>query len=284
MLDKFIEKWSSLIALSLILIIQFLFLSGMFGEISLSSLFKDFYTILHLTFTVAANIITTIIATDAGIEVGIISDEFKKSNEANNKLNLKIQPLRREFTTYIRKTNQEIIEETKENFLMDRGYLSEDELTPKELKEYKKLKFTTYDVDNVTSPLYVEDGKKGRKIKVGVTFDANEHKRKGKLKKAFMGVITGSMTINLVFGLKSVREAFLNLLIVVAGILITYIMYRTPVVHIFKRRLPNQVEIKFTLWQGFEPRIEEFKQEVIKIDKIREQTKPIQLPYTKKED
>lgn len=279
MIEK-IDEWYNGILLALIVIIQFLLAAGLFGDFKIQNLYEDFFTAVYTMFTITANVMATIIGADAGIEVGLKSGEFEKANDINNGLNNRIQPLRREFSLYIRTLNREIIAETKENFLIDKGKIDESELTDVEMKEFKKLKFKTYNPSNMTTPLYVENANRGAKINVGANFDAKEYKRKGAFKKAFGGILLAFLTVDIAFSFTNLGQTMAKTAVVLTGIGLTYLIYKRPVVQILKRKLPNQVEIKASLWEGFQPRKSEFQEKLEVLDKKREQSSAKFLPYS----
>lgn len=259
-----LQKWYSWIVILLIIVVHFFFLAGAFGDFNIQNIITDPYAIIHLVFTTASSVIMTGVGADKGIERGLETPEFQKADKLNNETNLKIQPHRRAFNLYIRTLNQESKEEVQENFLMEHGVLSERELTKKQLKKFKKLKYVKYDTSNAILPLFYEQTR-GNKVKIEATFDPKAHKRKGMIKKAFLGVLTSALTVDLIFNFKNFGDAFATILMVVSSLILVYTLHLMPPIYKLKQELPNKVINKFTLWQGFEGRKDEMY-ELLKVE------------------
>lgn len=248
--DDFVDKFYNWIIILLVTTIHFFYLAGMFAEFDLIKTVTDFHSMVHLAFTVLSNVIMAGIGVDKGIEIGLMSEEFKKADLINDEINRKIIPKRREFVKYVRDLTKQSKKEAQEDFLIQNGVSEVSELSAFKRFKYKRVPYTKHDIKDITLPLYFEKGR-GNKIKYDASFDPKGYRRKGQLKKAIFGILTGAMSLDLVFRFDNFGNAFGTIIMLASSLIIVYFLYKMPPIYILKRNLPTKVANKYALYEGF---------------------------------
>ena len=210
----------------------------------------DWRTWVHVLFVIYLNVMMVNGAFDNGVSVGINSQEFSLADKLNNKIITSVNNEMEDFREYIKKLNQHELQTLRDDFLFKVGDKKFEELTRKERRKYKKLKPLRHDIYGFNLPLYYEMSKSGQ-----VAYQASIKKNQGKLwkqiGKIFTGALFAGMTVNVVFSIGNIGPAFVSLMIISAGLILTYLLTFFPQVFKFKNDLPKKVILKKTLYDSF---------------------------------
>ena len=251
-MTKFMDKvyknsvWF-VIGLSLLAYLAFRVMSFS-GDIQ--STLTDFQTYVQLLFVIFINVNMVSGAYDSATNQGISCEEFDNADKLNNKIIESVNNEMSDFRAYIKRLNQHELLNIQEDFLFKVGDKKVEDLTDKELKAYNKLKPIRHNIYGFNLPLYYEMSR-NHEIKYSASIKTNEGKRKNQIRKIFTGALFGGMTINMMFAVENVGAAFTSLVIIMAGLAITYVMTFVPQLFKFKVELPKKVILKNTLYTGY---------------------------------
>lgn len=210
----------------------------------------DWRTWIHTAFVIFLNTTMLSGAFDSGVSVGINSEEFEIADKLNNKLIGSVNNEMEDFRKFIKILNQHELKNIQEDFLFKVGDKKVEDLTKRELKQFKKLKPVRHDIYGFNLPLYYELSKNGT-IKYQASIKKNQGKFFRIIKKVVSGAMFAGMTINVVFSVGRVGPAFVSLLIISAGLVMTFLLTFFPQVYKFKVELPKKVILKNTLYDSY---------------------------------
>lgn len=233
-----------------VLLVGYFFYRTLSYEGSLEQTMSDWRTWVHLVFVVFLNITMVSGAYDIGGNTGLTSEEFDLADKLNNRIITSVNNEMDGFREYIKNLNAHELKSIQEDFLFAVGDKTVDELTPKELRKYKKLKPIQHNIYGFNLPLYYEVSKNG-KIEYRASIRKNEGKLWKQTQRGFMGLLFGAMTVNIVFGWANVVDALVSVLIIAAGLSATFILIFFPQVFKFKYRIPKKVLLKQTLYESY---------------------------------
>ena len=240
-LDK-LYKGSVWIIIVLSLIAYFAYRVMSFdGDVMLT--LYDYQTYVQLLFVIFINVNMVSGAYDNATSQGINSEEFDLADKLNNKIIESVNNEMQDFRTYIKRLNQHELVNLQEDYLFKVGDKTVDELTDKELKEYKALKPIRHNIYGFNLPLYYELSK-NREVSYAASIKKNEGKRIKQIKKVFSASLFALMTINMMFATDNVGAAFTSLVIISVGLALTFIMTFVPQYYKFKVELPKKVILK----------------------------------------
>ena len=244
-----IYRHSVWILISVLLIGYFVYRTTSF-EGSLEAVINDWRTWVHLIFVVFLNVTMVSGAYDIGNNIGLTSDEFELSEELNNKIITSCNNEMEGFREYIKALNDNELKSIQADYLFSIGDKKVDDLTPKELKRYNKLKPIQHNIYGFNLPLYYEISRNG-KIEYKASIKKNEGKLWKQIQRAFVGVLFGAMTVNLVFSAENLGDAFASLMVIATGLIATFILVFFPQVFKFKYEIPKKVLRKHTLYNSY---------------------------------
>jgi len=219
-------------------------------EGSIEKTINDPQTWIQLLFVIWLNVNMVSGAYDNATGSGLRSEEFELADKLNNKIIKSVNNELKDFREYVKKLNNHELISVQEDYLFKVGDKTFEELTKKELKEYKKLKPLRHNIYGFNLPLFYEATRSGN-IEYRASLRKNEGKRKRQLKKVFTGVLFGAMTVNMVFNINNVGSAFLSLVIIMGGLIMTYLMTYFPQLRKFKYDIPQKVVLKNTLYNSY---------------------------------
>lgn len=248
LLDR-VYKGSVWIIITLSLIAYFTYRVMSFDG-SLSATLLDYQTYVQLLFVIFINVNMVSGAYDSGTTNGINSEEFNLADEVNNKIIQSVNNEMTDFRAYIKKLNQHELITLQEDYLFKVGDKKLDELTDDELKEYHKLKPIRHNIYGFNLPLYYELSK-SHEVSYAASIKKDEGKRKKQIRKIFSAALYATMTINMMFAMDNVGAAFLSLVIISVGLILTFVMTYIPQVYKFKVELPKKVLLKNNLYNSF---------------------------------
>ena len=205
---------------------------------------------LHLIFVTYLNVIMAGSAFDSGLQWGIMSAEFEEADKLNDKLIKEAKNDIKPFRGFISDLNREELETVREDFLFNIGDKTVDKLTPKEKMAYDKLTAVQHDIEGFNFPLYYTVTK-GGKIKYDASIDVGKRKTSLMIQRAFTGLLFGAMTVNVSFALSNLTDAVMSVLVIVAGLFITFVMIAFPQYFKLKNIIPKKVIMKHNLWQTY---------------------------------
>ena len=248
LLDK-VYKSSVWIIISLSLVAYFAYRVMSFdGEIAATLL--DYQTYVQLLFVIFININMVSGAFDSGTSQGVSSVEFDLADKVNNKIITSVNNEMKDFREYIKRLNEHELINMQEDYLFKVGDKKLEDLTPNELKAYKKLKPIRHNIYGFNLPLYYELSK-NQEVSYGASINKNQGKRIKQFKKIFSAALFGTMTINMMFSVDNVGDAFISLIIISVGLILTFIMTFVPQLYKFKVELPKKVLLKNTLYNSY---------------------------------
>lgn len=217
---------------------------------SLQQTASDWRSWLHILFVVFMNVTMVGSAYDTGTSVGTSTDEYKLSDELNNKIITSVNNEMEDFRIYTKKLNDHELQNIREDYLFSIGDKKLEDMTKKELKMYKKLKPIQHNIYGFNLPLFYEISKNG-KVSYQSSVRKNQGKNSQKIKKAFIGIMFGGMTINVSFAMDGVGDALISLLVISLGLITTFLMIYFPQVFKFKFELPQKVILKKTFYDSY---------------------------------
>ncbi len=248
-----------------VLLVGYFFYRTMTFQGSIEQVLNDWRTWVHVLFVIILQVEMVSGAFDIGNNTGLGSAEFELSDKLNNKLITSVNNEMQDFRTYIKKLNAHELVSIREDYLFSIGDKSVEEMTPKELKHYNKLKPIQHDIYGFNLPLYYEMSKNGH-IEYKASVKKNEGKRWKQVQRAFTGLVFAAMTVNVVFGWGNVGDALVSVLIIASGLIATFMLIFFPQVWKFRVELPKKVMRKNTLYNSYI----EFKQGTHKLKEIKQ--------------
>jgi len=210
----------------------------------------DPQTYIQLMFVIFLNVNMVSAAFDSGVSTGLTSEEFELADELNNKIITSVNNEMADFRDYIRKLNEHEKIMIEEDFFFKVGDKKLEDLTKQELKEYNALQPIRHNIYGFNLPLYYEMTKSGE-ITYKASIQQNQGKRKAQVKKIFTGAMFGAMTINMLFSVENVGTAFISLMVITVGLIITFLMSFVPQIFKFKYAIPKKVILKNTLFKSY---------------------------------
>jgi len=217
---------------------------------TLQSTLQDPHTWIQIIFVIWLNVNMVSGAYDSGTSNGLNSEEFELADDLNNKLITNVNNEMKDFRDYVRKLNDHELVTVREDYLFKVGDKTKEELTEEELAEYENLKPIRHNIYGFNLPLYYEVTKNGH-IDYQASIKKNEGKLKKQIRKGLTGVLYGAMTVNMMFALENVGDAFISLIIISVGLMITFLMTYIPQVFKFKYEIPKKVILKNTLYNSY---------------------------------
>lgn len=217
---------------------------------TLESTVRDHNTWIQILFVIWLNVNMVSGAYDSGTSNGLNSEEFELADKLNNKLIKNVNNEMKDFRSYVKALNVHELVTVQEDYLFKVGDKTVDELTEEERKEYDNLKPIRHNIYGFNLPLYYEVTKDGN-INYQASMKKNEGKLKKQIRKGFTGVLFGAMTVNMMFVLNNVGTAFVSLLIISVGLIITFLMTYFPQIFKFKYEIPKKVILKNTLYDSY---------------------------------
>lgn len=237
----------------------------------IESVATDPNTWLNIGFVIWLNLNVQSGAINSGISTGVDSDEFKAADEVNNKIIKSVNNEMAEFRKYVKTLNYNERVNVEDNFLFKYGVESKDLLTKKQLKKFKKLKPIKHDIGGFNLPLYYELTKNGE-INYASSFNKNKGIWTRRLGKVISGVLFGAISVNIVFNVSGLGEAMMSVIVISAGLIITYLASFMPPMFRLKFAIPKGVILKHTLyssyvdWKNGTHKLKEIPIEVPKVD------------------
>lgn len=207
-------------------------------------------TWLNIGFVIWLNLNVQSGAINSGISAGVDSDEFKAADEVNNKIIKSVNNEMAEFRKYVKTLNYNERVNVEDNFLFKYGVESKDLLTKKQLKKLKKLKPIKHDIGGFNLPLYYELTKNGE-INYASSFNKNKGIWTRRLGKVISGVLFGAISVNIVFNVSGLGEAMMSVIVISAGLIITYLASFMPPMFRLKFAIPKGVILKHTLYSSY---------------------------------
>lgn len=220
-------------------------------EASIENTITDWQTWVHTIFVVYLNIMTVSLSLDTATEHGLNLEEFELADDLNNKLIKKYNASKKEFRAYVKALNEHELRSMQEDFLYNHGAESEDDLSPKLRRLYKKLKPIRHDIYGYNLALFYEITKNGE-VKYKSSIAKNEGKRKKQISKGIMGIVFSAMSVNMALTVSNLSSALVSLVVILSGLFITYFMIYTPQLNKFKKEIPKKVLGKKILMDSFE--------------------------------
>jgi len=210
---------------------------------SIEQAINDWRNWLHLIFVTYLNIIMAGSAFDSGLQWGIVSAEFEQADKLNDRLIKEAKNDIKPFRNFISDLNREELETVREDYLFNIGDKTVDDLTPKEKKTYDKLKAVQHDIEGFNFPLYYTVSK-NNKISYDASLNVGKKKTLIIIQRGFTGLLFGAMTVNVTFALSNLVDAFMSVLVIIAGLFITFIMIAFPQYFKLKNIVPKKVIMK----------------------------------------
>lgn len=246
-----VVKHSVWVVLILSLVLYFAFqIMSFSGDIT--QIYLDWTAWLNVGIVVVLNVQMVSAATDAALNHGINTEEFKLADDINNKLIIKYNNNKEAFREYVRDINKHDLESRREDYLFSIGDKTVDELSPKELKKYNKIKGVVHNIHGFNTALLTEPSGNGKEIKYGIEVNIKKNMLRKKLSKVLNGVLLAGLTINMAVNFGNFGNAFTSLLVITGGLAITFIMIYVPLYTKLKHTVPSAVMRKHTLFSGFE--------------------------------
>lgn len=210
----------------------------------------DIQSLIHLLFVIFLNIVVVGGANDKGVQEGLLSVEFEKADELNNKLIKLYNNNKDEFRNYVKKLNIHERLVLEEDYLFSVGDKAFGNLTKKEIRKFKRLKPIYHNIFGFNLPLYYESQKNGN-VEYGASYDKRKGKTKAMAKKIITGLLFGAMTINMIVDISNFGNAIISLLIISSGLVMSYLINFFKPLFTLKYELPKKVIQKYTLYDSF---------------------------------
>jgi len=246
---------------------------------SIEKALLDWRTWLHVAFIIYLNITVVSGAFDSGTYTGIGSQEFNLADQLNNKIITSVNNEMGDFRDYVKRLNHHELQNLRDDYLFKVGDKEVKDLTKKELKEYNNLKPIRHDIYGFNLPLYYEMSKNGQ-VKYQASIKKNEGKKFKQFSKIFTGILFAGMTVNVAFSVDNVGDAFVSLLVISVGLLLTYLLTFFPQVFKFKNDLPKKVILKKTLYDSYV----NYKNGTHTLKELEEVEEPIKQPKLTQND
>lgn len=217
---------------------------------TLQQTLNDHNTWIQIIFVIWLNVNMVSGAYDSGTSNGLNSEEFELADELNNKLITNVNNEMKDFRDYVKRLNDHELATVREDYLFKIGDKSVGDLTDKERKEYDNLKPVRHNIYGFNLPLYYEVTKNGH-IDYQASIKKDEGKFKKQVRKGLTGILYGAMTVNMMFSVGNLGDAFISLIIISVGLIITFLMTYIPQVFKFKFEIPKKVVLKNTLYNSY---------------------------------
>lgn len=232
-------------------LVGYFFYQTMKFEGGIETSIKDVNSWVHLIFVIFLNVMVVSASIEKGTREGLSSPEFELANETNNILIKEINNNLDEFREYVDMVNEHEKKLVRDDFFFKVGKKTYEELTPKEKKQYHKLKPIVHNIYGINLPLFYDGVAKGNKIEYTSHFNLSENKFKKMITKTFTGIIFGLMTVNATFAFENIGDALISVLIIGSGLTMTYLMNLYKPIFILKYEIPKKVLTKKNLYDGF---------------------------------
>lgn len=217
---------------------------------NIESVATDPNTWLNIGFVIWLNLNVQSGAIQSGISAGVDSEEFKTADEINNKIIKSVNNEMPEFRKYVKTLNYNERIRLEEDLLYKYGVNDKSELNRKQLKEFNKLKPIRHDIGGFSLPLYYELTKNGE-INYASSFNKNKGIWTRRLGKVISGVLFGAISVNIVFNVSGLGEAMMSVIVISAGLIITYLASFMPPMFRLKFAIPKGVILKHTLYSSY---------------------------------
>ena len=213
---------------------------------------------LNLAFVIFLNLTVQSGASESGISYGLTSQEYELAEEINNKLLKEANGQMTQFRHFIKELNKQELEKKRDDFLFSIGDKTVEELTPKEMKQYKKIKAIKHDISGFNLSLYYTVDR-GNKISYGASFNKSDGRIRRRITKIVTGVLFGAMTVNVVIAASNIGSALVSIAIIGFGLGMTFVMSFIPPAFKLKYDVPKKVIRKQTLWESYKQAPSEMK-------------------------
>lgn len=210
----------------------------------------DWQTWVHVLFVIYLNVMMVSGAYDSGTSTGISTEEFNLADKLNNQIITSVNNEMNDFREYVKRLNHHELQSLRDDYLFKVGDKKPEELTKKEKKHYLALKPLRHDIYGFNLPLYYEMSKSGQ-VKYQSSIKKNQGKIGKQIGKVFTGLLFAGMTVNVAFAIQNVGAAFISLMIIGVGLILTYLLTFFPQVFKFKNDLPKKVILKKTLYDSY---------------------------------
>src|SRR5690554_5519605 len=268
--DKFYDAIGYIILIGLL--VAYFFLQASILEMPVLEMLQDFRSIIHLLFTITANVFTVSVAYDKGLDKGLDSIAFQEADKTNNEIIQYVNSNYEKTLDYIVHLNELEKNNAVREFLFSKDKRSIDELNKRELRQLRRLKPKRYTTKGLTASLYYE------KVRGNVhNFDASfsqSSKTLSLISKVTFGLLSGLMTVQIGFVWQNVGQALISTLLLSGIMSANYLFnYNKPILQLTKR-IPKKVDNKKTFYES----LKTFKG--VKLDddekeKVKEVRKPI---------
>lgn len=248
LLNKLYQHLSWLVVL--ISIIGYLAYRTFTMDGDIESVASDINTWINIMFVIWLNLNVLNGSINSGISAGVESVEFKKADEVNNKIIKSVNNEMKSFRDYVKLLNENEKMRVEEDYLFKCGVDSKDELTKRQLKGFKKLKPIRHDVSGFNLPLYYELTSNGH-IRYESSFNKNKGIWSKRIGKVITGILFGAMSVNVVFNVEGLGEAMMGVIVISAGLLLTYLLSFMPPMFRLRFAIPKGVILKHTLYSSY---------------------------------
>lgn len=217
---------------------------------NIESVATDPNTWLNMGFVIWLNLNVQSGAINSGISAGVDSEEFKAADEINNKIIKSVNNEMPEFRKYVKTLNYNERIRLEEDLLYKYGVDDKSELNRKQLRAFKKIKPIRHDIGGFNLPLYYELTKNGE-INYASSFNKNKGIWTRRLGKVISGLLFGAISVNIVFNVSGLGEAMMSVIVISAGLIITYLASFMPPMFRLKFAIPKGVILKHTLYSSY---------------------------------
>ena len=244
--DKFYDAIGYIILIGLL--VAYFFLQASILEMPVLQMLQDFRSIIHLLFTITANVFTVSVAYDKGLDKGLDNIAFKEADKTNNEIIQYVNSNYERTLDYIVHLNELEKNNAVREFLFSKDKRSIDELNKRELRQLRRLKPKRYTTKGLTASLYYE------KVRGNVhNFDASySHSSKtwSLISKVTFGLLSGLMTVQIGFVWQNVGQALISTLLLSGVMSANYLFnYNKPILQLTKR-IPKKVDNKKTFYES----------------------------------
>ena len=217
---------------------------------NIESVATDPNTWLNIGFVIWLNLNVQNGAINSGISAGVDSEEFKAADEINNKIIKSVNNEMPEFRKYVKTLNYNERIRLEEDLLYKYGVDDKSELNRKQLRAFNRLKPIRHDISGFNLPLYYELTKNGE-INYASSFNKNKGIWTRRLGKVISGLLFGAISVNIVFNVSGLGEAMMSVIVISAGLIITYLASFMPPMFRLKFAIPKGVILKHTLYSSY---------------------------------
>lgn len=251
-MSKRIEKiYNSLdlIFLLVIIIVWFIFEFIDYGS-NIFEVFKQQKNIMRAVLTISIQVITAGIGTNKGIEIGINSEEFEKADKKNSEIVSYVNENFERVLDFIEYKNDLELTVVRKEFLRSIEKRSVDELTPKQLRKYNKLKHWKWTAKGLALPLYYEHSK-GKTHSFNISFNAKAHKVRSMTQKLINGVLLSFLGLDIMINSKNLNSALTSTMLLVGGMVITFSFGFIKPYNKLKIRIVKETDNKYRFYEEF---------------------------------